>query len=202
MATLSELRDRVKRDITIAGTRYDAQIDDAARSVLTLLRASSYWFLETTTNLTLLSGEASVALPDNFASKVSASYAANGTRRRQNNGFNFVRGVEFEYEYQQYDTPQTGSPSAWTIIGTTMHVDKVANQDYTIALKYMRKDAVLPAQDGDTSIWFDEGFELVRAQTVVQFKRATAGFSVTDNDMAAVTLAEKSLTLQHGRIAL
>lgn len=195
---LSDLVSDIKSDLTIAGTRYDSDIERAVRSVLTMLRGQKYWFLYDTYDLTLVSGDTSESLPSGFSARGSAYIVYNGTRYTQGRGFDFMSYEEFKRKFYTIDPIPSGTPQAWSIKGDKIYFSHTADTDYTVTLEYYKQDATLPTNDGDDSIWFEEGYEYVRALTLLRFKQVTSGFAVQPEDEKAVMLAEEALNIQHG----
>jgi len=202
MAVLSDLVSDIKDDLTIAGTRYDDKIKRAVRSTLTLLRGSKLWFLETSYPITLVTGDTSELLPTDFATKVSATLISDGITYTHRNGFQWVNYEDLENNYMTTSPLQTARPDKWSISRGRIYFNTVAAADYTVNLRYVKKDVSLPVNDGDTSIWFDEGYELIRTSAIVAFKRTASGFKIEEDDLLAVKIAEEALDRQNGSINL
>jgi len=183
VATLSTIRDHIKTDLFIIGsTDYDAQIDNAIRSALRLMWGKQFWFLQTSQSITLATSATSVALPTNFSAPNTFRLSASGVWLGDGRGFDFLGYNRFEREKLRDTTLLTQQPSACAILGSTLYVDCTSNADYTISCNFWKKDASLPTSSGDTSVWFDEGYDVIRSRAMVIFKREAQGFTVADTD--------------------
>jgi hypothetical protein len=180
MATLSELRNRIKRDLIITTTEYDTRIDDAIRSALRSLKQGKYWFLLKRENVTLATNNDSVALPSDLGSLKAARLLSSGAWYAQGRGFT-QKPLDVLYrEYKTYATTQ--QPEFWALEGTSLVTDSSADADYTIELSYWRKDASEPTSDAATSVWFEDGLDLIRTKAIVLFKSGE-GWTVKDMDL-------------------
>lgn len=182
MANLLTLRTRIKADLSVNGTEYDTQVDDAIRSALRNRRGAEFWFLEKTDTITLTSATNSVSLPSDFANPISFRLSSGGVWKGQKNGFQFISYNKLETEYLQSVTLATGIPAYCAVLNTTIYTDKLASSSLTIQCRYYRKDASLPTDDTDTSVWFDDGYDVIRADAMLLFKRESQQFTATEED--------------------
>ena len=180
MATLLDMRTRIKSALAIQGTEFDTDIDDSIRSSLLELQQGRMWFLEKKGTVTLLDGADSVALPDDFGSGKNARILINTVYRGETQGFikHDFRTLEEVYRRTLYD----GYPQNYAYYGTTLYVDVTANADYPIDLTYYQKDVTLPTDDTDTSIWFDDGYDAVRTLAMAMFKDEVEGYDTAPAD--------------------
>lgn len=175
MATLSDIRNRIKRDLTITSTVYDTQIDDCTRSAIRTYSGRPMWFLQKTDTVTLPASASSVALPSDFASlrfcrlynsTSVGSYAAGGT------GFDFVSDFgRFRKDYCSV-LGSANAPTKYSIDGGYIYVNATYTTDQTIEVNYYKKDITLPASDGDTSVWLgdDGGVDAIRTLAMAMVK--------------------------------
>lgn len=196
--TVENMREQIKSDLVIVGTIYDAQIDTAIRSALRQLRIRKFWFLETIANLTLASGSSSLALPDNFAAPEIFDLISGGSRFTDGDSFDFLSFEDLRAKYWTDNPIPTGTPVACAISNRTLYFSHIANQEYTIPSVYYAKDATEP-QASDTSIWFDDGYDVVRSMAQYIFKRDSQGYTASEEDGSMVTNYMSALGRQHER---
>jgi len=197
MATLSDLRDQIKSDLILTGTAYDAQVDNAIRSALRKLRGKRYWFLKKMDDLTLVSGNYSVALPDDYGAPYMFELLYNGYRASDGQGFDFLTFDRLKREYWVTNPLVTTVPIACATLNDALYVSCIADQNYTIPITYYQQDATLPVSDSDTSVWFDDGYDLCRVLAAYMFKHESQGYTVNEEDGALVALYTKYLDEDH-----
>lgn len=196
MATLLDIRNRVKRATERTGsTSYDTQIDDAIRTALRALRGRKMWFLHTTGDVTLVSGQSSVTLPTDFSLIETARLLVNGRYWTDKDGFDYLPFNTLQERYR--NNLQSGTPKRCAIKDRTLFVDATADTDYTISLSYFAQDATLPSADGDTSLWFDEGEDVVFTRALAFFKDVDAEYADVTADWARADRAFANLQTQH-----
>lgn len=196
MAILSDMRERIKSDMSIVGTVYDAQIDDAIRSALRELRNRKFWFLEATTTLTLLTGASSVALPANFGSGGEYELIADGMRYSDGHGFDIVGYDVLKRDYWNVSPIPTGTPEACAVFGGALYVSHIAAADYSIPITYYKKDAAEPSAS-ETSVWFDDGYDVVRSKAQHTFKRDSQQYTVSEADADMMQMHMTNLERRH-----
>ena len=196
MASLSDIRNRVKRATERTGTTsYDEQIDDAIRTALRAFRGRKMWFLHTTGDVTLVSGQSSVTLPADFSLHETARILVNGRYWADRDGFDYIPFNTLQQRYR--DNLAAGTPRHCAIKDRTLFVDAIADTNYTIALSYFAQDAVLPEADSDTSLWFDEGEDVVFTRALAFFKDVDAEYGDTSADYSRADRAFANLQTQH-----
>lgn len=159
MANLSEIRTRIDRDFELNGSRND-DIDDAIRSAIRIYQGRPLWFLHALTTITLSEGNSTASLPTNFGGKDTFRIQVNSTYYGQGDGFDYMDFHTLNaYHRKSLSSTQ---PRLCGILGTTLYFDATADQDYTIELVYYKKDATLPQADSDTSVWLDDGQDVIR----------------------------------------
>lgn len=184
MATLSDLRTQIKLDTRVNGTEKDTQIDNAIRSALRQLRGKKYWFLRAIGDLTLSSGNSvsiTATLTD-FAAPDTFKISDGNTWRFDGRGFDFLTYENLERQYLQSVTLSTNIPSACAVLNGTLYTSHNVDGSYTIHCSYYKQDATLPTADAATSVWFDEGYDVVRALAMSIFKREVQGMSGAEDD--------------------
>lgn len=182
MATLLDLRTRIKSSLAIQGTEFDTDIDDSIRSALLELQQGRMWFLEKKGTVTLLTNESSVELPTDFGSGKSARVLINTVYRGETCGFDKRDFRTLEERFRR--TLYSGYPQNYAYYGTKLYVDVLSNDDYTIDLTYYQKDISQPTDDTDTSIWFDDGYDAVRSLAMAMFKDEVEGYDTAPADWA------------------
>lgn len=197
MATLSDIVDDIKNDLVITGSDYDSRIKGAVRSSLRQLRKKRYWFLKTSDTITLISGDSSVSLPSNFGVDFSFSFVSGGKRYKDGDGLDFLTYDRLQSEYHTISPLNTGTPRACAVWGTTLYFSDIADTNYTIDCLFYAQDATLPTVDSDTSIWFDDGYDLVKAMAQFIFKSSTPEFEATASDESLVKLYSGELDRQN-----
>lgn len=196
MATLSDMRNHIKSDLVIFGTDFDTQIDNAIRSTLRDLRQRKFWFLEESDTLTLASGDNSVALPSDFGTEDSFELISSGLRLTNGRGFDFLSFNDLRRKYWTTSPVDTGQPVACAVSGL-LYTSHIADASYSIDVFYFKKDATLPEGNNDTSVWFDDGYDVVRSQAQFIFKRDSKHFAVTEEDGSMARMHLQNLGRRH-----
>lgn len=190
MANLLDIRTRMKADLAIQGTVYDTQIDDAIRSAIRMHEQQPMWFLEAETTKTLSIGTDEITLPTDFASPIFFRLLSNNVYYSDGCGFDMVDTYsELLQKYQK--TVITARPSVHCIYGNKLKMDTLADADYTISILYYQKDSTLPSDDADTSVWLEEGQDVIRTFAMAIFKDESKQFEGAANDWVR---AEKYLS--------
>lgn len=199
MANVSDIRDQIKDDLVIVGsTDYDNQIDKAIQSALRALRKRKYWFLEKKDNLTLASGDSSLTLPTDFSCADTFQLISGGTRLRHNYGFDFLDHNDLEEVYYDVDPLPTGQPAACAVLNGTLYFSHIADQAYTIPAVYFQQDATLPTAS-QSSVWFDDGYDVVRSLAQLIFKRDSQHYTAAEEDGNMYDRYLNTLDRQHER---
>lgn len=197
MTTAGDIVDRIKSDLVINGTDYDNQILAAIQSALRELRGSRYWFLEEyTTSISTSTSSESVALPSDFSALKSVDLIANGTRYTDDYGFMLVTFDKLRAQYWYISPLQTGVPIACAVQGSTLYLSHLAQSTYTLPMVYYKQDVTLPTA-GESSVWFDDGYDVVRTKAQFIFKRDAQGYTATEEDGSMVAIAIENLNKTH-----
>lgn len=195
---LSDVRTQIKSDLIITGSDYDSQIDNAIRSALRQLRTRKFWFLEKSANLALSSGFSSLTLPTDFGAAGMFDIIVGGTRFTHGTGFDFLSYEDLRKTYWTTDPLTTSQPIACAVSNGSLYFDCIADAAYTVPTIYYQKDATLP-QAGDTSIWFDDGYDVVESLASMIFKRASQQYTLSEEDGSIAALYMQALQRQHER---
>lgn len=197
MASLSDVRTRIKNALVITTTEYDTQIDDAIRSAIKLYTGRPFWFLEANTTITVAAGNSSVALPADFASPIFFRLSNGTIWLSQGKGFDVVSYEDLRKHFAMVGLT-TGTPTACAIFGDTLYINTVADTDYDIDVDYIKKDENLPMGDGETSVWLgDEGEGAIRTLAMAMFKDEDMQFEVSEKDWARATKYYNDLLTQN-----
>lgn len=185
MSTLGAVIDAVKDNLEIVDTEKDATISGFVRTSLRQLRKKRYWFLLKRSNLTLVSGGSSVTLPSDYSTMNTVHLIESGTIYTKDTGFHLVTYDEFYSDYLTETTVPTGRPNGCTVLDNVSEslilFNRAPTSNLTIPITYYVQDTTLPTATGDTSVWFDDGFDLVRALTQLLYQR------YSQNDTQAAT---------------
>lgn len=180
--TLSQIRSRIKSDLAINSSIYDAQIDDAIRSAIRQYKGRAFWFLEKVDSLTFEEDTTSAALPSDFGSLILARVLRNGSYY----DLTYVAGwrdFTREYRASYSDGALVSSyPQAFSLLGESLHFDVTADTDYTIELSYYKHDATEPTADGHTSVWLDDGRDAIRSLAFAMFKDEAQDYQAAGAD--------------------
>lgn len=165
MSTLADVRNEVKANLSIVGTSQDSAIDGYVRTVLRQQRQKRFWFLRRRTTLALSQGGYSVTLPSDFSVPDYANLIYNSRKFGQYTGFKLV-----DYETMTASiitgVRDTRKPELWALaFDGTLETNTFSQDAATIELLYFCQDITLPSADGDTSVWFDDGYDFIRAAT-------------------------------------
>lgn len=196
MTTAADVRDHIKSDLSINGADYDAQILNAIHSALRQYRGKRFWFLEKTGTVTLLDTTSSAALPNDYSAPGEFEMSYNGRWLSDGKGFDYLAFSRLKRDYWLSDPLETSVPRACAVLNRTLHVSCLANADFTIALTYYCQDATLPAAAG-TSVWFDDGYDAIRALAQFIFKRDAQGFTASEEDGTMARYHLENLNITH-----
>lgn len=183
MATLADVRGEIKANLTVVGTEQDSSIDGYIRTSLRQQREKRYSFLRRKGILTISAGASSSALPSDFAVADFVNLIYDGRRYGLNNCFTLVSYMDFLTEFNSLVTLPIKMPSVCAInTDNEIEIDATADRELSLELVYFAKDAVLPSNDGDSSIWFDEGFDVIRASAQLLYAKFNEGDSQAPAD--------------------
>ena len=160
MANLSEIRTRIDRDFELGGSR-NSDIDDSIRSAIRLYQGRPMWFLHALTTITLSEGNSAASLPTNYGARDTFRLLVNGTYYGQGDGFDYMDFATLNSYHRKKLT--SAQPRICGVLNDTVYFDANADSDYTVELVYYKKDATLPQADSDTSVWLDDGQDVIRA---------------------------------------
>lgn len=200
MTTVADIRDRIKSDLTLTDTEeYDTLLVNAVQSALRQLRKRRYWFLEAFATLTSTADSLEIdikaQLPDYSALK-SVDMIYQSARYYDRMGFDLVTFDTLRADYWTQSTILTQKPRACAEFNNTLYFSDKCPTALSFPIVYYKQDATLPAAS-QTSIWFDDGQDMVRALAMYIFKRDTQGYTVNEADGDMVQLAKDSLDRAH-----
>ena len=186
VATLADMVTRIARD-TGLGTSFAQEIKDSIVAAIRLHETEPLWFLQDRTTLTLQDGDISVSLPDDFKAHISLRVLVNGRWMGERHGFKSRTFNELLEE--NTDDTNTGYPETWALFGSRIYVNRTADDDYDLDLPYIKGDVAYPSADSDSSVWFDEGFEVIRLEATAIFLRDRV-HATSEELIAAIKSAE------------
>ena len=106
-------------------------------------------------------------------------------RYTRNNGFDLVDYQRLLAEYMPNSTRESRKPIACALsFSDTLVTDTTTPQAASLELIYYCQDETLPTSDSDTSVWFDDGFDYIRAGAQLLY----AQFNEGNVDMPATEL--------------
>lgn len=196
MALASDMRDRIKADLIINGTDYDAQILGAIQSALRQYRGKRFWFLEAYATITTVADVGTVALPADFSAPNSFDLLYSGCRLDDGGGFDFLTFDRLKREHWRTNPLQTTVPVACAVHNNTLYLSCIADAAYDIDVTYYKQDVTLPGAS-ETSVWFDDGYDAIRTLAQYIFKRDAQAFTPSEEDGALAEAALIALGTTH-----
>ena len=196
MATAGDLRDHIKSDLIINGTDYDAQILNAIHSALRAFRGKQFWFLEEFDTLTTTVGQEYVTLPTDYSAPGEFELLYSGARMSDGYGFDLISFPRLRREFWTMTPLLPTVPQACAVYAGRLYLSSKPDAAYTIDITYYKQDATLPAAS-QTSLWFDEGYDAVRAMAQYIFKRDAQGYTASEEDGALADAALRALGRTH-----
>lgn len=169
-ATQLEMRQRILKEVKDSQqTQYESFIDDALRSAILFYSDQKLWFLQKMETVMLLETASSVAVPTDFQLIISLRISVDSRWRGDVDGFQ--QKTHDQLQGFSQDQTLTGVPRYWALFGSSFYMDKLADDDYALEVSYYKKDTSLPDADGDTSVWYDDGKDLIRNKAIEYFYR-------------------------------
>ena len=195
------MRNRIMAELSVNDAQRAAMIDDAIRSAILYYTGRPYWFLRRLGTVTLLNGNDQVALPADCAKPIAVRLLTNGYYSTQSNGFDYEPDFDaFQAGYRREVVP--GQPTAFSLVGNSLITDYLANADYTLEVNYYAKDASPPTADSDTSIWFDDGYDLIRSRATAIYKDESEQYEAAPNDWARADVYERALAARNAMMGI
>lgn len=196
MATLGDVADDISRRLVLDGSGKTAELYDCIRQAIRMNQRKRYWFLRTTGNVTIAAGAGSISVPADFSMIESVDLLADGYRYTHKSGqFRLMDWNDFKDTYLTSTTLPTGTPSACSLVNTTLYINYAPSTDLTAAFTYFKKDISLPTAAGQTSVWFDDGYDLIRS--TAQFIMETSVMQNPDATNTEMLAMMKVLDDQH-----
>lgn len=199
MTICADIRDDIKSDLALVDTEeYDSQIVRAIQTALRQLRGKRYWFLKAYTTLTSTAGSSTIdikAQVTDFSAVGSIDCLYQSRRTTQDNGFSLLLFDTLRADYWR-DTLQTERPVACAEDNGTLYLSHNAPSGATFPMVYYKQDATLPSAI-DTSVWFDDGQDVVRELAMYIFLRNSQGALPQEANGDLVTAAVRALDRAH-----
>lgn len=160
------------------GVTFDTHAENQIIAAIRSYEGRHFTFLEGSDTPTLSSGAYQEALPSNFKTPLEIRLKdANNRWKGENDGFK--QETLREVLDKRYDTTQR-EPACYTIFDGNLQFDSYADQDYELELYYLKGDATLPNNDTLSSVYFDDGREMILSRAKDYFYRDV----LHDTDMA------------------
>ncbi|MFM7851296.1 MAG: hypothetical protein ACKO96_05095 [Flammeovirgaceae bacterium] len=172
MTNLATARAIIKDNLEYApsDTSVDQSINRAVREAIQLSESKRYWFLRKTTDVALSAGSLSLTLPADLAMPESFSIVDTDARYP-------LRLIDYQtLQLRFLNTTPTPIAQAThcAIVGRTLYLSHANANNTSIGMIYYARDAVLPINDTDTSVWFGrEVFDITVALAEYIFQRRT-----------------------------
>jgi hypothetical protein len=168
--TLGALADRIQIETNQDGTEFRDGIKRAIVTAIKFMEAKFVWLFYKTSTVTILAGGNAVDLPDDFARLVDVKFAIGTVLYGKNQGFIGVPFPDLNGYFSNTDT--TGIPLKYSIYGNQLYIYPLTDSDIDFTVNYNYKDSFYPADDADSSIWFnDETVDCVRYKAEEIFYR-------------------------------
>ncbi len=169
--TLLTMRNRILNDSERDSSTFSTYVDQKIVAAIKFYeRKGRFWFLESnSTSLTLASSATTTTLPSNFSKLIRVRVLQDGVYISDPVGLEMVSYDELKR--RAVDTNLSRAPFYCAIYGrNTLKFYPKADQEYTLDVDYILKDASYPSGDADTSVWMDN-----ESEDLIYYK-ASAGF--------------------------
>jgi hypothetical protein len=172
MTNLGIARDVIKDNLEYApsDTSSNQSINRAIREAIQVNEGKRYWFLKKTFDTTLAAGNVNLALPADLGMCESFTILDNNYRYP-------LKLVDYEVLQLGYlhTTPIANSTATHcAVIDRTLYLSHQNSSNVVIGMIYYARDAALPINDTDTSIWLGrEAFDTTVALAEYIFQRRT-----------------------------
>lgn len=199
MTTTTDVINDIKADLILQGTEYDSQILRSIHTALRELRGKRYWFLERfdgssiTTTLASEVVDLGAAISDLSVVK-SIDLIADGRRYYHLEGFDLLTFDTLRQRHWYEGTLKQERPEACAYFAAQkkLYLSHKAPSAYVLPCTYYCQDATLPGVN-DGSVWYDDGYEVIRAMAMYVFKRDAHGYKPSEEDGAMVRMALDAL---------
>ncbi len=165
--TFSALKTKIQRKVNRPSATYLDDIGDAIVTAIQFWDHKPVWFTETSTTLSLVSGDTSITLPANFKCLDNLQILVNGTYRGHNEDFRLTTSNEMREVWR--DPTLTQAPVEYALRNNTIIFNCIADQTYTLRMDYNYGDTTYPSVDGDISVWFDDGVNVIMYEAMSNF---------------------------------
>ncbi len=171
--TFADLKTRILKEADVESTSgqslYFEAIGNAIISAIRYYEGTRFWFIENTQNVTILNTQTFIALPTDFKSLIQLRLKVGNCWLTHGSGFEIVSYERLKELFT--NATASGQPQNCAIFKNAVFVDRAVDQNYTIEVTYCRGDTTYPSSDGSTSVWFDDGVELIRYKALEIFYR-------------------------------
>ncbi len=168
--TFGTMKTRIQAETNRPSTANLTYIGDAIVTAIKFYEAKPIWFTEKKDTVTLSSASNNVSLPSDFKRIINLRLAYSASAYRgKGTGFDPKTMKELEEDWTDPTLSQT--PVEWALFGSKIYVNCLADQSYTLPITYNYGDSTYPSADGDTSVWFEEGADIIRYKAMATFYR-------------------------------
>lgn len=182
--TLGDMKTRLLSEVnkdatgTQEGVTFAVHAQNSILAALVYYQGEEFTFLEGNATPTLSSGESSEELPTDYHTPVNLRIQVNNEWRGEKQNFKQTTIKDIK---DRRTTSSTGTPERWADWNGNIEFDVVADANYTLDFDYFKADATLPAADTVSSVFFDEGRDLILERSKAYFYENV----LHDSDMAA-----------------
>lgn len=152
MASYLDTRTRIAGELSRSGM--DSEIAAAILSAIAYYGRRRWWWNESASTVATVSGQAYVALPDDFVELDSLMITINSSDRH-------LKPRSFDQIVGWRVGASTGQPTDFALHQNRIELFNVPNAVYTMPIKYIRTLPALSA-DADTNAWLTDAEELIR----------------------------------------
>jgi hypothetical protein len=167
------MREEIKSNLTL-GANKDSVIDGFIRTALRSNRKKRYHFLRKQDVITVGSGGFSAALPSDYSVIEDVTLSYDGRRyTRQAKNFGLTDLMNLYQKFIPDASRASGRPQVAAIDASEANIelDKIADTSCFLNLVYYCQDVTLPQGNGDTSVWFSDGYDYIRASAQILYMR-------------------------------
>lgn len=168
-ATFGDLKTQIQSEVNRPAAANLTFISNAIVAAIKFYEAKPVWFTQKKDTLTLNAGDTTIAIPDDLKGITNLRMLVNGYYRGKGKGFDPLMIYELEERYNQADLTQI--PEAWALFNTLIYVNCISDDTYTLPITYNYGDTTYPSMDGDTSVWFGDGYDVIRYKAEAIFYR-------------------------------
>ena len=170
--TLGQLKTRILFDTNRDAGTYGAAVQAAIVTAISYMQNKYFWKFKKSGQVIIPDRKNSVQLPEDYQNMLTVQFTIGNTLYSLNQSF---LNKSFEDLIALFDTTaQVGTPQCYAIFNNVLYVYPLVPGDTTFNIYYCFKDAFLPDNDADTSIWFDsDTVDLIRIKAMELFYQDT-----------------------------